>query len=92
MCDCEVINILSLPSYLKIYTKMSNYKIKEDYKGLRSSISNFGTVSWDEASQETLAYLYEKRGFTSIITKISSNEESSIKKTNKKNKSVKKDD
>ena len=71
---------------------MSKYTIKEEYKGLRTSISNFGMVSWDEASQETLAYLYEKRGFTSIIIKNSSNEESSIKKTNKKDKSVKKDD
>ena len=71
---------------------MSKYKIKEQYKGLRTSISNFGMVSWDEASQETLAYLYEKRGFTSIIIKNSSNEESSFKKTNKKDKSAKKDD
>ncbi len=71
---------------------MSKYTIKEEYKGLRTSISNFGMVSWDEASQETLAYLYEKRGFTSIIIKNSSNGESSIKKTNKKDKSVKKDD
>jgi hypothetical protein len=92
MCDCEEINILSLPSYLKIYIKMAKYKAKENYKGLRSSVADFGIVSWDEASQEVLAYLYEKRGFTSIITKISSNEESSIKKTNKKDKSVKKDD
>ena len=71
---------------------MAKYKVKESYKGLKSSVSNFGTISWDEASQETLAYLYEKRGFTSIIIKNSSNEESSIKKTNKKDKSVKKDD
>jgi hypothetical protein len=92
MCDCEEINILSLPSYLKKYINMSKYTIKEEYKGLRTSISNFGMVSWDEASQETLAYLYEKRGFTSIIIKNSSNGESSIKKTNKKDKSVKKDD
>ena len=88
MCDCEEINILSLPSYLKIYIKMAKYKIKEQYKGLRTSISNFGMVSWDEASQETLAYLYEKRGFTSIIIKNSSNEESSFKKTNKKGRAL----
>jgi hypothetical protein len=92
MCDCEEINILSLPSYLKTYTIMAKYSVKEKYKGLSSSVMNFGLVMWDNATQEALAYLYEKRGFKSIITKISSNEESSIKKTNKKNKSVKKDD
>ena len=83
MCDCEEINMLSLPSYLKTYTIMSKYKVKENYKGLMSRVMRFGTVIWDDASQETLAYLYETRNFTSIITKTSSNEES-VKKTNKK--------
>jgi len=92
MCDCKEINILSLPSYLKTYTIMAKYKIKDKYKGLSSSVMNFGLVDWDNASQEILAYLYEDRKLTSIIIKNSSNEESSIKKTNKKNKSVKKDD
>lgn len=71
---------------------MAKYKIKDKYKGLSSSVMNFGLVDWDNASQEILAYLYEDRKLTSIIIKNSSNEESSIKKTNKKNKSVKKDD
>lgn len=71
---------------------MAKYKIKDKYKGLSSSIMNFGLVDWDNASQEILAYLYEDRKLTSIIIKNSSNEESSIKKTNKKDKSVKKDD
>lgn len=65
---------------------MSKYIVKKEYKGLRSTVGSFGLVDWDEASQESLAYLYEQRGFTSIITKISSNEESSIKKTNKSGK------
>ncbi len=71
---------------------MAKYKIKDKYKGLSSSVMNFGLVDWDNASQEILAYLYEDRKLTSIIIKNSSNEESSIKKTNKKDKSVKKDD
>lgn len=71
---------------------MAKYKIKDKYKGLSSSVMNFGLVDWDNASQEILAYLYEDRKLTSIIIKNSSNEESSFKKTNKKNKSAKKDD
>lgn len=71
---------------------MAKYKIKDKYKGLSSSVMNFGLVDWDNASQEILAYLYEDRKLTSIIIKNSSNEESSFKKTNKKDKSAKKDD
>ncbi len=92
MCDCDKINTLSLPSHLKIYTIMAKYTIKKEYEGLSSEVGNFGKVWWSEATQEVLSYLYEEREMKSIITKISSNEESSIKKTNKKNKSVKKDD
>tara|TARA_R110000764_G_scaffold42765_1_gene96210 strand:+ start:276 stop:554 length:279 start_codon:yes stop_codon:yes gene_type:complete len=91
MCDCDKINILSLPSYLKIYTDMAKYKINKDYEGLRSSVSNFGTISWSDATQEILAHLYEDRNFTSIIIKTKSNEESNIKKSNKKSESIKKD-
>lgn len=92
MCDCNNINMLSLPSYLKIYTDMAKYEIKKDFKGSGSNVGGVGLVIWDDASQELLAHLYEDRNLTSIITKISSNEESSIKKTNGKGKSDKKDD
>jgi len=88
MCDCDKINILSLPSHLKIYTIMAKYKIKKEYEELSSEVGNFGKVLWSEATQEVLSYLYEEREMKSIITKISSNEESSAKKT----KSIKKDD
>ena len=70
---------------------MSKYKVHKDYEGLRSSVSNFGTVSWSDASQEILAHLYEDRKLTSIIIKTKSNEESNTKKSNKKGESAKKD-
>ena len=91
MCDCNNINMLSLPSYLKIYTDMAKYEIKKAFKGLGAKVSSIGLVMWDDASQELLAHLYEDKKFTSIITKISSNEESNIKKSIKKSKSSTKD-
>ena len=70
---------------------MAKYKINKNYEGLRSSVSNFGTVSWSDATQEVLAHLYEDRNFTSIIIKTTSNEESTAKEPIKKSKSIKKD-
>lgn len=64
MCECEN-NIVDLQQ-LKIYTIMSKYKAV-------SSVvlhSNGSVISLSKASQEELAYVYEKLGKTSLVEKI----------------------
>jgi|TARA_R100001463_G_scaffold56773_3_gene108927 hypothetical protein len=97
MCGCNNNKkIVNLP-HLKIYLIMAKYSIKEKYKGLATSFYDGLFVRWDNVSQEELAHIYEEvNGGKSFVNKIEktkkSNEESTIKASNKKTKSTKKDD
>ena len=64
MCECEN-NIVDLQQ-LKIYTMMAKYK------AISNSVihSNGGVIYLSKASQEELAYVYEKLGKTSSVEKI----------------------
>ena len=96
MCGCqEDKKIVDLP-HLKIYTIMANYKIKEKYIGSATGLNPKYIVRWGNQSQEELSYIYEELNGSKYIDKLEktkkSNEESTVKKSNKKTKSIKKND
>ncbi len=75
---------------------MASYKIKEKYIGSATGFNPKYTVRWGNQSQEELSYIYEELNGSKYIIKLEktkkSNEESTIKASNKKTKSTKKDD
>lgn len=76
---------------------MAKYSVKKTYKGTGTSFYGGYFVRWDDATQEELAHIYEEvnkgKLYVEKIEKINkSNEKNSVKETNKKDKSVKKDD
>jgi hypothetical protein len=96
MCGCSNNKkIVDLP-HLKIYVIMASYKIKEKYIGSATGFNPKYTVRWGNQSQEELSYIYEELNGSKYIIKLEktkkSNEESTIKASNKKTKSTKKDD
>jgi len=90
MCDCNNSkNVVDLP-HLKIYTNMATYKAKKHLEGTSTTFYGGDYVNWSLATQEKLAYLYEEKGMTDLITKTSSNEKSD-NKVSKKSSDNKKD-
>ena len=91
MCGCNnENNVVDLP-HIKIYTTMAEYKAKMKdsatfFKGVR--------VTWNRATQEELAWVYEEvengSHYVEKINKKSSNEEINTK-VSKKSSSNKKD-
>tara|TARA_R110002020_G_scaffold225959_3_gene436298 strand:- start:7872 stop:8159 length:288 start_codon:yes stop_codon:yes gene_type:complete len=91
MCDCDNNkNVVVLP-HINIYTTMAEYKAKYKdsatfFKGVR--------VTWNSATQEELAWVYEEvdngSHYVEKINKTSSNEKS-ITKVSKKSSNNKKD-
>jgi len=96
MCICNSKNyVVDLP-HINIYTAMAEYKAK-DYLRVQGGASRIGNIRirWNSATQEELAWVYEEvENGSHYVEKIdktnkSNNEESTIKKSNKKGKSSK---
>jgi|TARA_Y100000592_G_scaffold99321_1_gene174939 hypothetical protein len=94
MCDCNSKkNVVDLP-HIKIYTKMANYKVKKEFKNTATYFGNV-RVRWEDATDETLAWVYEeaKNGshYVEKIDKINKSYEKSDSKVSKKGSDNKKD-
>ena len=58
---------------------MSKYQIIKKYRGCGGNIDGCH-VAYDRLTQEELAYFYEEKGYTSLITKVSDEKSTSKKK------------
>ena len=84
MCECEN-NVVDLQQ-LKIYTIMAKYKAISNVT-INTSVSEGRiTISTSKASQEELAYVYEKLGRTDLVEieeKTNKTRKTDAKKVNK---------
>jgi hypothetical protein len=97
MCGCNKKNSVDLPDKLhidiKLYLDMAKYEVKKKWTGDGLSTTFLGSgrdnliVSWDNASQEDLALVYEEfNGGVAFINKIDNSSEKSNSKAKKPSK------